>query len=123
MKAPDDFLLPRSVCALAAANNYVDTLWFALMKGEFESTTSVYDDYGHIVTPGQKYMLGHFLEQVSGHITSKTLKLIDKEMIFYRESLVHVFVNVMEKKGKYIISIRDFIDIINFVEHNDLTAL
>ena len=53
VKAPDDFLLTGSVCALAAANNSVDT------------STSVSDDYGHIVTPGQKYMLGHFLEQVS----------------------------------------------------------
>ena len=118
VKAPDDFLLPGSVCALAAANNSVDTLWFVQIKGEFESTTSVSDDYGHIVTPGQKYMLGHFLEQVSDQITSKTYKLIDKETIFYRESVVYPFVNVTEKKGKYIISSRDYIDIINFVEHN-----
>ena len=78
VKAPDEFLLSGSVCALAAANNSVDTLWFVQIKGEFESTTSVSDDYGHIVTPGQKYMLGHFLEQVSDQITSKTYKLIKK---------------------------------------------
>ena len=62
-------------------------LWFVQIKGEFESTTSVSDDRGHIVTPGQKYMLEHFLEQVSDQITRKTYKLIDKEMIFYRQSL------------------------------------
>ena len=72
MKAPDDFLLPGSVCTLAAANNSADTLWFVQIKGEFESTTSVSDDYGHIITPGQTYMLGHFLEQVSDQIKSKT---------------------------------------------------
>ena len=59
-------------------------------------------------------MLGHFLEQVSDQITSKTYKLIDKETIFYRESVVYPFINVTEKKGKYISS-RDFIDIINCV--------
>ena len=48
MKALDDFLLPGSVCALAAANNSADTLWFVQIKGEFESTTSVSDYYGHI---------------------------------------------------------------------------
>ena len=63
-------------------------LWFLQIKGEFESTPSVSDDYGHIVTPGQKYLLGHFLEQVSDQITSKAYKLIDKEVIFYRESIV-----------------------------------
>ena len=111
VKAPDDFLLTGSVCALAAANNSVDT------------STSVSDDYGHIVTPGQKYMLGHFLEQVSDQITSKTYKLIDKETIFYRESVLYPFLNVTEKKGKCIISSRDFIDIINFLEHNALATL
>ena len=93
------------------------------VKGEFESTTSVCDDYGHIVTPGQKYMLGHSLEQVSGPITSKIYKLIDKETIFYKENIVYPFVNVTEKKGKHNISSRDFIDIINFVEHNGLATL
>ena len=53
MKAPDDFLLPGSVCALAAVNNSVDTSWLVQMKGDFESTTRVSDDYGHIVTLGQ----------------------------------------------------------------------
>ena len=95
-------MLPVSVCALAAANNFADTLWFVQIKGEVESTTSIADDYGHIATPGQKYMLGHFLEQVSDQITSKTYKLIDKETIFYRESVVYSFVHVTEKKGKYI---------------------
>ena len=88
VKAPDDFLLPGSVCALAAANNSVDTLWFVQIKGEFESTTSISADYEYIVTPGQKYIPGHFLEQVSDQTTSKTYKLIDKETIFYRESVV-----------------------------------
>ena len=32
MKTPDDFLLPGSVCALAAANNSVDTSWFVQRK-------------------------------------------------------------------------------------------
>ena len=62
-------------------------------------------------------------KQVSDQITSKTYKLIDKETIFYRESVVYAFVNVTEKKGKYIISRRDFTDIINFVEHNNLVTL
>ena len=53
VKAPDDFLLPGSVCALAAANNSVDTLWFVQIKGEFESTTSISDDYGTLLSPAK----------------------------------------------------------------------
>ena len=33
VKAPDDFLLPGSVCTLATANDSVDTLWFVKLKG------------------------------------------------------------------------------------------
>ena len=42
---------------------------------------------------------------------------------FFKKKFVNVFANVTEKKGKYIISSRDFIDIINFVEHNGLATL
>ena len=58
-------------------------------------------------------MLEHFLVHVSDQITSKTYKLIDKETIFHRESVVYPFFNVMKKKGKHIVSSRDFIDIIS----------
>ena len=68
-------------------------------------------------------MLEHFLEQVSDQTTRKTYKLIDKETIFYRESVVYLFVNVTGKKGKHNRSSRDLIDIKNFVEHNGLAAL
>ena len=68
-------------------------------------------------------MLEHFLEQVSDQTTRKTYKLIDKETIFYRESVVYPFVNVTGKKGKCNRSSRNFIDIKNFVEHNGLAAL
>ena len=41
-----------------------------------------------IVISGQKYMLGHFLEKVSGNITSKKYKLIENKAIFFHESIV-----------------------------------
>ena len=57
------FLLPGSVCAIAADNKSTDNFWFVQIIGEFESPENVTDDYGHIASAGKKYMLGHFLEQ------------------------------------------------------------
>ena len=74
----------------------------AKLNGSLNQQPVLVVDDEHIVTSGQKYMLGLFLEQVSNQITSQTYKMIDKKTIFYRESVVYPFVNVTEKKGKYI---------------------
>ena len=92
--------------------------------GEFDSPENVIDDYGHTASSGQKYMLGNFLEQVHDQITRTKYKLMHKKKtIFYRESIVYPFVNMSEINGHYIISSRDFVDIINYVEHYALATL
>ena len=70
-------------------------------------------------------MLGNFLEQVHDPITRrKKSKLMPKKnSVFYRENIVHSFVNMSEINGHYIISCRDFKDIANYVEHYWLAAL
>ena len=69
-------------------------------------------------------MPGHFLEQVHDPITRKKSKLMAKKnSVFYRENIVHPFVNMSEINGHYIISCRDFKDIANYVEHYWLAAL
>lgn len=92
--------------------------------GKFDSFEKITDDYGHSVSTGEKYMLGHFLEQVHDPITRKKSKLMPKKnSVFYRENIVHPFVNMSEINGHYIISCRDFKDIANYVEHYWLAAL
>ena len=54
------FLLPVSVCAIAANNISTDTVWFVQTVGEFDSPENVIDDYGYTASAGEKYMLGHF---------------------------------------------------------------
>ena len=58
-----DFLLPGSFCAIAADNNSADTVCFVLIDREIEEARGeAYDDYGHKVALGQKYLCGRFLE-------------------------------------------------------------
>ena len=54
------FLLPLSVCVIAADNKSTNTVWFVQVKGEFDSPENITDDYGHTASAGKKYMLGHF---------------------------------------------------------------
>ena len=44
---------------------------FVQIIGEFNFSENVTVDYGHTASAGQKYMLGHFLEQVHDQITRK----------------------------------------------------
>ena len=68
--------------------------------GEFNSPENFIDDYGNTASTGEKYMLGHFLEQVHDQIISRKYKLMHKKkMIFYRESIVYPFVNMSEING------------------------
>ena len=120
----NNFLLPVSVCAIAADNKSTNTVWFVQIIREFDSPEKVIDDYHHTASAGKKYMLGHFLEQVHDQITRTKYKLMQKKKtIFYRESIVYSFVNMSEINGHYIISNRDFVGISNYVEHYALATL
>ena len=117
-------MLPGSVCAIAADDKSTNIVWFVQTIGEFSFSENIIDGYGHTASPSQKFMLGYFLEQVHDQITTKKYKLIHKKnMIFYRESIVCPFVNMSEINGHYIISRRDFVDIVNYVEHYGLATL
>ena len=118
------FLLPGSVCVIAVDNKSTNTVWFVQIIRELDSPENVIDDYGHTASAGQKYMLGYLLEQEHDQITKTKYKLMYKKKTnFYRESIVYPFVNISEINGHYIISSRDFVDIVNYVEHYALTTL
>ena len=68
--------------------------------GKFDSPENVIDDYGNTASAGEKYMLGHFLEQVYDQITRTKYKLMHKKkVIFCKESIVYPFVNMSEING------------------------
>ena len=70
----NEFLV-GGICPIAASEHSLDTVCFLKIIGEFEPTADATDDYGHKVIPGQKNMLGHFLEKVNDNITSKKSKV------------------------------------------------
>ena len=95
-------MLPLSVCAIAD-NKSTDNVWFVQIIGEFNSPENVIDDYSHTASAGKKYMPDYFLQQVHDQ--------------------VYPFVKMSEINGHYITSSKDFVDIVNYVEHYALAIL
>jgi len=58
-----DFLMPNSICALAADEKSHDTVWFVQIEEEVVATETLFDDYGFQVNKG------HFDFQAS-HVLS-----------------------------------------------------
>ena len=49
----NEFILPGSICALAADQKSPDTVWFLKIDEQIVPTTGLTDDYGHKVIQGQ----------------------------------------------------------------------
>ena len=49
----NEFILPGSICALAADQKSPDTVWFVKIVEQIVPTTEMTDDYGHKVIQGQ----------------------------------------------------------------------
>ena len=49
-----EFLLPGSVCAIAADKKSTDTVWLVKIFEETVAKGNISDDYGHVVLDGQR---------------------------------------------------------------------
>lgn len=116
-----DFLLPGTVCAIAADRKSVDTVWFFEIVKEFGATVDIYDDYGVTVGAGQRCLEGHFFELLKVVGSTRKYKLIlSKKALVYRESVVYPFVPFEKKDDCFVLLNNDFVDILRYVEHNGL---
>ena len=53
-----EFILPGSVCAIAASEKSSDTVWFVRIESEETLQEATTDDYGHTIIPRQKFFKG-----------------------------------------------------------------
>ena len=118
-----DFLMPESICAVAADQQSSDTVWFIKIEGESVTKEEICDDYGVKVGLGQKYLYGKFLEKEGTCRGGQKFKLMRKTTFFYKESVAYPFVNFDYRKHLYVISNNDFCDIISYVDHYGMAPL
>ena len=63
--------------------------------GQAEATDWAYDKILQPYLPGQKYLVGNYLEFKTSSSTIRIYKLVTKEVYFYKKSIVYPFINVV----------------------------
>lgn len=114
-----EVLIKDSIVALAAGSKSRET--FYLMKitvEETEASKSETDGWGTKVKEGQLHLRGQFFETKSGYDTR--YKLLKKEAIFFRESVVYPFVQMEEKKNYHELSADESLQITRYIENSHL---
>ena len=118
-----EFLLPGSVCAIAASNKSTDTVWFFKIISEGVAEKNIFDNDGHCILKGNAYIEGYYLEYEKDKKRLKVYKEGKNSVYCYRSSVVYPFVQYMQKDDKYHIKNDDFCDVISYVQHNGLQSL
>ena len=119
----DDCLLPGSICAIAADRTSIDRFWLIKINSQLQATEKVFDDYGHTIIQGQSYLLGQYLESINSNNKGHVYKLMEKTAIFSKESVVYPFVQLSPTKRGLVLSMNEFTEILNCVEHNGLSSI
>ena len=118
-----EFVLPGSVCAIAASEKSSDTVWFVRIESEEETLQeATTDDYGHTIIPGQKFFKGRYLEKVSTKKNTQIFKEMRKLTFIYKASIVYPFVNHHREEKFYTITNNELCEIIAYAEHYGLST-
>ena len=123
-KRVNEFLLPGSICAIAADTKSIDTVWFVKIVCEQDAEEDVVDDYGFRVALGQRYLKGHYVEQSKCTNKGREFKVAHKKVTyFFKESVVYPFVQFELLNNIYFLSNNNLVDILYYVEQNGLDSL
>ena len=119
----DEFVMPGTICAVAADSKSSRTIWFISISDEVISKQDVPD--GAVTIPkGLKYFRGFFLEE-SKAVKDGVLYSLNKkrETFFYRELIVYPFVQFESQKNGYFHPNKKLVETLNYVEASQLQAL
>ena len=118
-----EFLLPGSICAIAADAKSTDTIWFVYIVDVEEALDDKLDSYGHAIPPGHMYVRARYLERMGDTNKGQKYKLMSKEVFLYKESIVYPFVNMEQKKDHYFISKSAFYDVLTYAEQSGMCSI
>ena len=92
-----EVLIKYSIVAIAADTKARETFYLIeIIEEKREASTAETDEWGTNITGGQLNLRGQFFETESGY--DRRYKLLNKEAIFFRESVVYPFVQLGGKK-------------------------
>ena len=120
----EEFVIPESIVAVAAAQNSLDTVWFIkVTETECFSAELVTDDYKHVIPLGRSYLKGHFLERLSYSKSATLFKVSKKLTYFYKVTVLYPYVEMEENKRGYVLKNDHYTDIICHLEQTDFAHL
>ena len=114
-----EVLIKGSIVALAAGTKGCETFYLIkITEEEREASTAETDEWGTNITGGQLHLRGQFFETESGY--DRRYKLLKKEAIFFRESVVYPFVQMEAKNNYYELSADEYMQITRYIENSRL---
>ena len=72
---------------------------------------------GRLISSGQKYVAGKYLEKVGSKKQCQTYKLMQKNVYFFKNNIIYPFVNFQARKEVYSISDSEYSEVIQYAEH------
>ena len=118
-----DFLFPGIICAIAADNSS-HVVWFLQVIGISSSSENIIDDYDHMISPGQEYLEGHYLEKNRETSKGYYFDVITSKKVFcYKECIVYPFVPFTLSKNQMYLPKRDYVDMIYYLEQTGLSSI
>ena len=119
-----DFVIPGSLCAIAASENSPDTVWFVkINSAEDVAENNMINDFGNTIVHHHKFFQAKYLEKLIEKKYSQVYKEKRKIAYIHKTSIVYPFVDFKEEKHKYMIDNNELCEVIAYVEHFVLASL
>ena len=86
------FYQPGSVCAVAAAENSRELMWFIQITAHDVAATNIQDDYGHMIFKGENYLTGRYMVYHTETSKHHKYRVVNKNVYVREESVLYPFV-------------------------------
>ena len=75
------------------------------------------DKCRHCISNGQKYVADKYLQKVGSKKRCQTYKLMKKNVYFFKNNIIYLFVNFQVRKDVYSISDFEYCEVIEYAEY------
>ena len=123
----EEFLQPGTVCAVAAADNTSELMWFILITSQGVATANqgvatanIDDDYEHTIYEGERYLMGRYMEYHTETSKHKKYRVMDNSVFIRYESVLYPFVAHDLTGNMCKISMTEFSEILNYIDNSGM---
>ena len=108
------------MCAVAAADNSSELMWFILITSQGVATTTIEDDYEHTIYQGEQYLLGRYMEYHTETSKHKKYRVMEVSVFIRYESVLYPFVGHDMTENICNIYMTEFSEISNYIDNSGM---